>query len=141
MELDHCVGQTGGDSVCEDASTQSSALHPDNKIIHGQRKPQCIHYAKMPPCGFMTPSRASFPQLLPGAQIICIVEVRLCMLVVIDEGFKRHLGKKAECPICFNEKCLVPVCEWGHLVCEDCGPNLNMQKYPAHFVVVPLSRR
>ena len=63
------------------------------------------------------------------------------MLVVIDEGFKRHLGKKAECPICFNEKCLVPVCEWGHLVCEDCGPNLNMQKYPAHFVVVPLSRR
>ena len=46
--------------MCEDASTQSSALHPDNKIIHGQRKPQCIHYAKMPPCGFMTPSWASF---------------------------------------------------------------------------------
>ena len=63
------------------------------------------------------------------------------MLVVIDEGFKRHLGKKAECPICFNEKSLVPVSEWGHLVCEDCGPNLNMQKYTAHFVVVPLSRR
>ena len=52
------------------------------------------------------------------------------MLVVIDEGFKRHLGKKVECPICFNEKSLVPVCEWGHLVCEDCGPNLNMQKCP-----------
>ena len=26
--------------MCEDASTQSSALHPDNKMIHGQRKPQ-----------------------------------------------------------------------------------------------------
>ena len=33
-------GQTGGDSGCENASTQSSALHPDNKMIHGQRKPQ-----------------------------------------------------------------------------------------------------
>ena len=51
---------------------------------------------------------------------------------VINEGFKRYLGKKAECPICFNETSLVPVCEWGHqwghLVCEDCGPNVNMQK-------------
>ena len=42
-------GQTGGESVRQDASTQSSALHPDNMMIHGQRKPPWIHYAKMPP--------------------------------------------------------------------------------------------
>lgn len=51
---------------------------------------------------------------------------------VLTEGLQRYMPttKKSECPICFDNKILVPVCENEHLVCEQCEATASFSLCP-----------